>query len=106
MVDIQISGVHFQVSDKVKSHIADKLGSLNRFHAGLAKLHVTIHQAEKFGYRVDVDMHLPHSKHVAAHDSEETIYAAIDMVADKCASQLRKIHEKQVDSHKHAVRAS
>ena len=103
MVDIQISGVHFQVSDRVKKHITDKLGSLNRFHSGLGKLHVTIHEAEKFGYRVDVDLHLPHGKHVVAHDNEETVYSAIDMVADKCASQLRKIHQKEVDSQRHAT---
>jgi ribosomal subunit interface protein len=100
MVDIHISGVHFQVSDRVKQHITDKLGGLSRFHSGLKKLHVTIHEAEKFGYRVDVDMHLPNGKHVVAHDNEETIYSAIDMVTDKCASQLRRIHEKEISSHR------
>jgi putative sigma-54 modulation protein len=105
-VDIQISGIHFQVSDRVKTHITEKLSHLGRFHHGLSKLHVTIHQAEKFGYRVDVDMHLPNGKHVVAHDNEETIYAAIDMVSDKCASQLRRIHEKQIDSHRHAAARS
>jgi len=95
MVDIHITGVHFQVSDKIKSYIHEKLGPLTRFHLGLQKLHVTIHQAEKHGYRVDVDMHLPHGKDVIAHDSEETVYSAIDMVSDKCASQLRKIHSRE-----------
>jgi ribosomal subunit interface protein len=103
MVDIHISGVHFQVSDRIKAHIQDKLGSLTRFHSGLKKLHVTVHEAEKFGYRVDVEMHLPHGKHVVAHDSEETVYSAIDMVSDKCAAQLRKIHERAIDSHRHAA---
>ena len=100
MVDIHISGVHFQVSERIRTHIEDKLGGLGRFHTGLKKLNVTIHEAEKHGYRVDVDMHLPHGKHVVAHDKEETVYSAIDMVTDKCASQLRKIHEKEF-SHKH-----
>ncbi|MBA2479764.1 MAG: ribosome-associated translation inhibitor RaiA [Planctomycetes bacterium] len=103
MVDIHISGVHFQVSEKIKTHIHEKLGSLSRFHTGLKTLHVTIHEAEKFGYRVDVDMHLPHGKHVVAHDNEETVYSAIDMVSDKCAAQLRKIHEREIDSHRHAA---
>jgi ribosomal subunit interface protein len=95
MVDIHITGVHFQVSDKVKTYIHDKLGTLTRFHSGLKKLHVTIHEAEKHGYRVDVDMHLPHGKDVIAHDLEDTVYSAIDVVSDKCASQLRKIHSRE-----------
>ena len=95
MVDIHITGVHYQVSDKVKTYIHDKLGGLSRFHTGLQKVHVTIHEAAKHGYRVDVDMHLPHGKDVIAHDSEETVYSAIDMVSDKCAAQLRKIHGRE-----------
>ena len=48
MVDIHITGVHYDVSDKVKSYIHTKLGSLSRFHNGLQKVHVTIHEAELF----------------------------------------------------------
>jgi ribosomal subunit interface protein len=95
MVDIHITGVRFQVSDKIRTYVLDKLGSLSRYHAGLTKLNVTIHEAEKHGIRIDVDMHLPHGKDVIAHDSEETIYSAIDVVTDKCAAQLRKIHERE-----------
>ncbi len=102
MVDIQISGVHTQISDVVKQHISEKLGGLDRFHPGLDKLHVTVHEAEKHGFRVDVDLHLPHGKHVVAHDREDTIVAAIDMVTDKCANQLRRLHGKRIDSHRHA----
>ena len=35
MVDIHITGVRYQVSDKVKTYIQTKLGLLNRFHSGL-----------------------------------------------------------------------
>lgn len=95
MVDIHISGVHYAVSDKVKTYVSDKMTSLTKYHAGLSKVHVTIHPQEKHGYRVDVDMHLPHGKDVVAHHSEETVYSAIDLVHDKAAAQLRKIHEKE-----------
>ena len=100
MVDIHITGVRYQVSDKVKTYIQTKLGSLNRFHSGLQKVHVTIHEAEQNTFRVDVDMHLPHGKDVVAHDSEETVYSAIDVVHDKAAAQLRKIHEKEAHHHR------
>ena len=101
MVELHISGVHYQVSDKVRTYISEKISGLNRFHVGLSKVHVTIHPAERHGYRVDLDMHLPHGKDVVAHDAEETVYAAIDVVADKAAAQLRKIHEKEVHGNRH-----
>jgi len=103
MVELQISGVHYQVSDKVKTYISDKLGTLGKYHTGLQKVHVTIHPQEKNRIRVDVDMHLPHGRDVVAHDAEETIYSAIDMVHDKAAAQLRKIHDKEAKSYRVAV---
>jgi putative sigma-54 modulation protein len=103
MVDIQITGVHFDVSDRIRGYVQEKLGTLKKYHGQLDKVHVTIHHADKKGYRVDVDMHLPHGKDVVAHDAEETVYAAIDIAHDKCAAQLRKIHERQVGNHRHPV---
>lgn len=100
MVNIHITGVHFQVSEKVKAYIADKLGGLDRLHPRLSSLHITIHEADKFGYRVDVDMHLPTGKDVVAHDTEENLFSAIDIVTDKCAAQLRKAHEREHSAHR------
>jgi len=96
MADIQITGVHFDVSERIRSYVTEKLGTLAKYNAKLGKIHVSIHHADKKGYRVDVEMHLPHGKDVIAHDSEETVYAAIDVAHDKCAAQLRKIHERDV----------
>ena len=95
MVTIHITGVHFTVSEKAKAHIAEKFGALDRLHPRLTSLHVTIHEADKFGYRVDVDLHLPSGKDVVAHDTEENLFSAIDVAAEKCGSQLRKIHERE-----------
>jgi ribosomal subunit interface protein len=94
MVDIQITGVHCHLSEKSKSYIADKLGSLTKYSSRLHSLHVWVREGEKRGYRVDVDMHLPSGKDVVAHDQEDTLFAAVDAVTDKCATQLRKIHER------------
>mgnify|MGYP000083941918 CR=1 FL=1 len=95
MVTIHITGVHFTVSEKAKEHIAEKFGALDRLYPRLSSLHVTIHEAEKFGYRVDVDLHLPSGKDVVAHDTEENLFSAIDVTAEKCAAQLRKIHDRE-----------
>ena len=98
MVDIQITGVHYDISDRIRSYVQEKLGGLKKYNNKMTKIHVTNHNADKQGYRVDVDMHLPHGKDVIAHDSEATVYAAIDVAHDKCASQLRKIHDREVAS--------
>lgn len=104
MVAIQMTGVRYDISDKVKEYIAQKFDPLHKFHPQLNRLHVTIHEAEKHGFRIDVEMHLPHGRDLVAHDTEETVYSAIDCVADKCRAQLRKVHDKEAH-HERRVRA-
>ena len=105
MVDIHITGVHYDVSDRLRAHVEEKLGALERFNVGLNAVHVSIREEANFGYRVDVEMHLPHGKDVVAHDSEETVYAAVDTVVDKAAAQLRKVHDKKTNHRSDRLRA-
>lgn len=95
MVDIQITGVHYDVSERLREHVGSKLGALERFSVGLQHLHVIIRKEANFGCRVDVEMRLTQGKDLVAHDSAETVYAAVDAVVDKCAAQLRKTHDKK-----------
>lgn len=97
MVDIHITGVHCRVSDKAKSYITEKLGALKRFHSSLRSLHVSIHEAEKHGYRVDVNMHLPTGEDVVAHELGDSLFSAVDVVSAKCAAQLRRIHGRHME---------
>jgi ribosomal subunit interface protein len=105
MVAITISGVRYNISDKIRQHVEDKMVPLRRFNPDLQRVHVTIHEAEKHGYRIDVEMHLPNHHDVIAHDTEETVYSAIDCVIDKCAAQLRKLHDKQARGSQRRKRA-
>lgn len=102
MVAIQITGVHLDLSEQARAYIKEKLSGLQRLYPRLGSLHVTVHQ-DKRGYRVDVDMHLPSGKDVVAHDAEATLHAAVDVVHDKCAAQLRKIHAREHESHRQRV---
>lgn len=104
MVDIHITGVHFQISDKIRGYVTDKFSPLSKFNSGLSKIHVTIHPSDKRGYRIDVDMHLPQGKDVVVHDHEDTVYAAIDVAHDKVAAQLRKIHDRATNRQSDRLR--
>ncbi|GDY13655.1 hypothetical protein LBMAG53_25330 [Planctomycetota bacterium] len=101
MVAVHITGMHVEVTDQMRAYITEKLGSLGRFHKSLNKVHVTVHPADRRGFQVDVDMHLGHHKDVVAHDREPSFHGAVDVVTDKCAAQLRRIHAKEVHDHRH-----
>ena len=66
MPEIQITGVHFDISDRIRAYVSEKLGGLKKFNPKLSKIHVTIHNADKLGYRVDIETHLPHGRDIIA----------------------------------------
>lgn len=100
MIAIHISGIHCHVPDRTKAYIHDKLGHLDRYHGRLHAVHVNIHGGEKDGFRVDAVMHLHTGKEVIAHHADKSAFAAVDGVAGKCATQLRKIHEREREAHR------
>lgn len=103
MLDIRLSGIHYQVSDKVRTYAEEKLAGLARYSQRLHRAHGTIQEESRHGFRVDVDMHLDDGFDVVAHASAETVYAAIDLVMDKCAKQLRRHADRVKRSHSHAA---
>lgn len=103
MVDIQITGVRYDISDKLKDFIDEKFGSLNKFHGSLHRVQITIHEAPNHGFRVDADMHLPNHHDLAAHAMGETVYAAIDRLKDKATAQLHKVHDKEATKNKREI---
>lgn len=105
MVDITVTGVHYTVSEKVRNYVDEKLSNIGRFHNDLQKLIIKIQEADKHGFRIDVEMRLDNNHALAAHSTEKTAYAAIDTVVDKCSKQLRRLHDKQIDHHPKAARA-
>lgn len=95
MVSVTITGVHCPITESVREYAVEKFSHLERFHHGLHSVHITIHEEMKqHTFRVDVEMHIGHTKHPIAHDTDATIQAALDKVLDKCANQLRKLHDK------------
>lgn len=100
---IRLSGIHYQISDKVRTYAEEKLAGLGRYSQRLHRVQGTIREESRHGFRVDIEMHLDDGFDVVAHASGETVYAAIDGVMDKCAKQLRRHSDRMVSKRTHAA---
>ena len=96
---LDISGVHMQVDDKLRSYITKKVGKLDRFvprHAReSAQVEVFVKDAKKKGkkeYVCEVVMRLP-KETVTVKESTMNAFAAVDIVEAKLKNQLKKYKE-------------
>lgn len=103
MIDLEITGVHFEVSDEIKKYVNKKIGKLDRYlpsnARGSAKGHVVLSEDDgksKNRFTADATLTFPHGE-VVAKEATISIYAAVDIVEEKLKVQILKHKSKVTD---------
>lgn len=101
--NIDIAGIHYEVSDKMKKYVSNKIGRLDRYIPRTARkaLRAEVKLTEARGkkndkYTAEVILHLGNGRSMTASESTLNMYAAIDIVEAKLKNQLRKHKEKHI----------
>lgn len=94
---IQITGDNIDVTDALREYVEKRLKKLFTHAESLQKTQV-IFSKDHINYVADGQIHVPGTTLHAKASSEDSMYTAIDSMADKLLRQLDKHQEKM---HKH-----
>lgn len=92
---IEITGIHYEVSDDLKKYITKKVGKLDRYVPRHARksMHAEIKLRElktkNDRNQCEIIVHLPESQ-LTAKQSTVNMFAAVDIVETKIKNQLKK----------------
>lgn len=92
---IDITGIHYEVSDDLKKYVEKKISRLDRFvprHARKtikAEVRLTERKTKTDRNHCEIVIHLPEQQ-ITASDSTINMFAAVDIVETKLKSQLKK----------------
>lgn len=92
---IDISGIHYEVSDDLKKYVTRKVSKLDRFVPRHARksIHAEVKLSElktkSDRNQCEIIIHLPDAQ-VMAKESTVNMFAAIDIVETKVKNQLKK----------------
>jgi putative sigma-54 modulation protein len=95
---IDISGIHYEVSDDLKKYVTRKASKLDRFVPRHARksMHVEVKLSElktkSDRNQCEFIVHLP-DQQIMAKESTVNMFAAIDIVETKVKNQLKKYKE-------------
>ena len=87
-----------ELTEGIKTAIEDKLGKLERYLNPETEVKVTV-SAKKATQKIEVTIIPISGPIIRAEDSEENLYAAIDVVYDKLKKQIRRYKNKLQDRH-------
>ncbi|MDR1774596.1 MAG: ribosome-associated translation inhibitor RaiA [Clostridioides sp.] len=90
---LTISALQMKMTDGIKGYISEKLKKFEKYLSPETDVKVTV-SAKKARQHVEVTISQINGRMVRAEDSEEDLYAAIDVVVDKLNRQIIKYKEK------------
>jgi putative sigma-54 modulation protein len=100
MINLEISGKHFELDDKIKQHVKKKIGKLDKYVSKSARkaIHAEVTLTENDGkptnrYSCEVTLKLPYET-LRAEEATNNFFAAVDKTKDKLQSQLLKYKTK------------
>lgn len=103
ITNISISGIRYEVSDKMDRYVRSKIGRLDRYmprnarRSVRAEVRLSEDKANKNDkYQVEATLHIKDGL-LTAKEATLNMYAAIDIVEAKLKSQLRKHKERHMD---------
>ena len=92
-MQVSVSGHHFDVSDRIRSHVEEEAAKLERFYSPLIDCQVVITEENRMR-KVDVVVNV-HGQTLKASHQVESAYVAVDGAMDKVKRQLKKLHDKR-----------
>ena len=96
-MQLDITGHQIDLTDALQQHVRGKMRKLARHSDEITHMHV-VFNIEKHSHQAEATAHVPGAELFANADAED-MYAAIDLMVDKLASQARRYKEK-VRDHK------
>lgn len=97
-MNLHLTGHHLEVTPALRDYLQSKLERVTNHFDHVIDIKMTL-SVEKLIHKVEATLHVPgNDLHVACTD--ENMYSAIDLLADKLDRQVLKHKEKQGDHHK------
>jgi putative sigma-54 modulation protein len=103
-MQLDVSGQNIEVTDAIRSYVAEKVERVKRHLDGLRDAHVVL-SVEKHRHFAEINVNVDGTTlHADAEDKD--MYAAIDAMADKIDRQARRHHGKTTEHGQREARAA
>ena len=92
---IHVNGKNIEITEAIKAYVKEKLGKVANHYDQITAIDVIL---------TVIKNPAASGKHIHVEESAESMYASIDLVADKLDRQVKKFKDKSLASDKGSIR--
>lgn len=99
-MNISLTGRSLELTDPIKEYLQNAIGSLSKYHLDIISTQAVCTRqsaGKKQGLSVEFTINLAGKNTVVIKQSDEDMYAAIDIAIDRAQKALRRMHDKASD---------
>ena len=104
---IHVNGKNIEITDAIKAYVKEKIGKVaSRYDQiqGIDVILTVIKNPSAEGKHIAELICKTNSGSIHSEESAESMYASIDLLADKFARQITKFKDKNISSSKESIR--
>ncbi|MCK9491993.1 MAG: ribosome-associated translation inhibitor RaiA [Sulfurimonas sp.] len=98
-MNISLTGRHLELTEHIKAHINTSIETLSKYNMDIIAVNVVVSTQTKKGKEhsvVEFVINLAHKNSVVIKQSDDDLYAAVDLAIARAQKALRRIHDKEV----------
>jgi len=102
-MNISLTGRHLELTDAIKAHMTTSIETLNKFNLEIISVNAVASAQTKKGKEhsvVEFVINLAHKNSIVIKQSDDDLYAAIDIAISRAQKAMRRIHDRESDHHK------
>jgi putative sigma-54 modulation protein len=102
-MNISLTGRHVELTDPIKAHMSTSIDTLSKFHMDIISVNVIASAQNKKGKDhlcVEYVINLAHKNSIIIKQSDDDLYAAIDLATARAQKAMRRMHDRDVGHHK------
>lgn len=107
---IHVNGRNLEVTDAIKAYVKEKLGKVANHYDQIQGIDVILsvikNPAASGKHVAEVSCKLSSGVLVHVEESAESMYASIDLLADKLDRQVKKVKDKSLSTGKGTIRTA
>ena len=102
-MNISLTGRHLELTDAIKAHMSTSIDSLGKYNMDVISVNVVASAQTKKGKEhstVEFVINLAHKNSIIIKQSDDDLYAAIDLAISRAQKAMRRMHDRDTSHHK------